>query len=148
MTYRELVFNDGRILYRYLGASIFGILAIVLLAFSGSDKVLLYIGSGMLVAGFLMFISGNSILKVTRYLEANGKSGKAKINMIYTERASYMIEYKYQVDGVNYIKSEPSFFADRYKEGDEADILFDPKKPKRAILKEKVSKITNDIREK
>lgn len=138
MTSRELVLNDGRILYRFVAACIFGLIGIGLLAFSWNDQTIGYIGLTMLVAGLIFFLSGRSNLVRNRYLLLHGSQGKATVQDIYTERASYMIKYTYQIEGVNYKKSEPTFFVDRYKEGEEADIIFDSEKPGHVILSEKV----------
>ena len=77
MTSRELILSDGRILYRFVAAFIFGLIAIGLLAFSRSDQTTLYIGLAMLAVGFFIFISGSVILRRNRYLLSYGSRVKA-----------------------------------------------------------------------
>ena len=137
---RDLFWKDPSIFMSHILGSIALILAVFLLTMAlwQKEEILPYISLMFLIIGISLIFYGRKSLKGLNELITSGKMTVGTVDEIYTERASYMVSYHYEIDGKVYKKNEATINPELYHEGDETKIIYHPRKPKKAILASKV----------
>ncbi len=94
-----------------------------------------YIASGFFSAAIALTVYTVLRIRMIRYLIEHGKTLEAKIEDRWMEREMhYMVRYCYTVDGRLYRKKEAYNPGQICKEDNTVTILYDPRKPKRAVI--------------
>jgi len=136
----NLFWKDPSIFLSYILGSVCFILMVFLLGMGlwTKDEVVASISLMFLIIGVSLILYGRRRLKRLKELITSGKMTIGTVDEIYTERASYMVSYHYEINGKVYKKNEATINPEIYQEGGETKILYLPRQPKKAILANKV----------